>query len=1500
MELGDKFRELDFATFEKIRKHELRPSYNLTGLRLLHEKALRERDLRELHRTDRHWGRAPYELLQNADDVGARQAVFILCREGLAFAHDGRWFSVENFRSLADGWSDKKPNECIGHKGLGFRSVLDITPVPHLFRITRDNVFGVKFSWALNNGHIEETLSRQPEFKRFKEDWARQGQPVCPIMAIPGPAKIGSSGEAVNLLTTAARDAYGPRLTTLFWFPAHDPALPSQVLLDLAHRPVVAEPETIRLLTEFIIKDVGTILPFLGSVEVVSLYTGSQCVCRSTRVHGPGAQPIGEVTVVAEVENRKASETKLFLASDAFRIPADLKQHPDTPMALKKMERAKVVVAARLGPEPIHYSQSMFHVYFPTEDKTGTGFTIHADFHVKPDRTHLMPGHYNEWLLEKIANLCSTTFLDQLLSRYRSAAVYETLAPTQEQNSSAGEKFVNLFSGALRRRRAPFVATSAGLKGRDEVVLPPLADENGFWASHFGDSVSATLPGKNAFLKPSEDTRLARTFLRLAGMDPLDPDVFLDLLEKGGESQRSTEWWYECYEYLAKDLHLSRRGHEIFTGRRILFAGERAIPIPSDSDAHVTLPPMGAAENLALPRLFEMSFVMLSARLAELLRLGDDTVEAWVTNRFRISRFEATEIIPRMVRRLAPQILTGKISATVDDLVNAWIFIFQAILLSRGIESTEFWNEVGRFPVLTDVSPKAPPVLVPAFLTFWPDAVLSPRSPLKEVSGLRRLNAEFFGRLQEKGERATVDWVSFFTKVGVSDGPVLRRYSRFVGEEDAVVDRAGRIQIANRGFQGERQTDENSAVLGMLANWTLEESGASSMCSHAGPKAIHTLVLTEGLTNCVEKALEEYHAGSDDWANRLWCLVGALPFADPFELGDAFLFCRGGGHQGHRVSVGNQVVWQLTKSSWLPSSHGPVGSGVAFARLRTRRLIGATASGEELGDFLLPYVVASNAAEVERIRQLGVDLLDDAASAKPITLVRALSILGERLSSEWGREHILDQAGRRRLVRGAIQEIYRALNQDLGLQPRTDLKLAIRTSKGLQFLSGGFYFADPGSAVERAFLDRLALIDVDRAYPKLFQTIGVTSLVVGQTVDEVLVGSDHAVVMQHLHKEIVEELSPFLAALLLVRAEPEHVRLVIRRLTERFSVLAMPELTVSLTLRSDPTIKVTTEFKHAYLQKHLEPGRGAVEEAHYALYVTVPEARSLLSIDGDALADELEPIFVDGISPESAGALARIVTRYQSHGKDRIAMERFLLEHLGVTKEAQEEARAILRGEEKTVVADLSPPPALLINLPVGRQIREEIDIATLLEQHQEHLRTEAQKFVEGLQHGIEHDKQSGDRPDSTYPRITTPPPGNRVTDEQQLRGRRGEEEIRRRLLLPGGWEGFVFLEDHREPPRGYDFLASLDNENVKLEVKTFTSNGQAVVTEGELREAALARRHYYLVGLIDDGGPPARWKTIIVSDPLMFLLEHGRFSASPELRVTAEALLRIAGRSPS
>ena len=247
---------LDRVQFEKARKERLRPSYERDGLRVLHLLASRERDVRELYR-----GRAPYELLQNADDVHASRAVFVLTREGLGFAHDGNWFSVANFVSLAEGWSDKDPKECIGHKGIGFRSVLDITPSPHVLKIDPRQFFGFKFTWALNNGHIQETFQRRPELKDEYRQWTRHGQSACPVMAIPGEAQKGGLGPGAAIL-----DAFVPTLqerpfTTFFWLPATDPNAARRVIDELGVSPLLDDENGRSRLTRFIQDEVSVLLP---------------------------------------------------------------------------------------------------------------------------------------------------------------------------------------------------------------------------------------------------------------------------------------------------------------------------------------------------------------------------------------------------------------------------------------------------------------------------------------------------------------------------------------------------------------------------------------------------------------------------------------------------------------------------------------------------------------------------------------------------------------------------------------------------------------------------------------------------------------------------------------------------------------------------------------------------------------------------------------------------------------------------------------------------------------------------------------------------------------------------------------------------------------------------------------------------------------------------------------------------------------------------------------
>ena len=92
-------------------------------------------------------GRFLIELIQNAhdalfeaSDTDDPQRIEIALAEdehpygALYIANDGRPFTSSNFKALSNlGQSDKDPQQSIGNKGIGFRSVLEITEAPEIY-----------------------------------------------------------------------------------------------------------------------------------------------------------------------------------------------------------------------------------------------------------------------------------------------------------------------------------------------------------------------------------------------------------------------------------------------------------------------------------------------------------------------------------------------------------------------------------------------------------------------------------------------------------------------------------------------------------------------------------------------------------------------------------------------------------------------------------------------------------------------------------------------------------------------------------------------------------------------------------------------------------------------------------------------------------------------------------------------------------------------------------------------------------------------------------------------------------------------------------------------------------------------------------------------------------------------------------------------------------------------------------------------------------------------
>jgi hypothetical protein len=1479
-------RLLDANTLERLVAEKLRPHFDLQGLLLLRERAVNERNLRELYR-----GRAPYELLQNADDVGATRATFVLTSGGLGFLHNGEWFTAGNFESLAFGWSDKDPNVCIGNKGLGFRSVLDVTPSPHLFRVG-SSFFGAKFSYALNNGHIQETLVRDPKLRLEIQKWGAH-KSICPVMSIPGLVRKQTlSGDASAILDYAARDGYGESNSTAFWLPATDTELPADVLRELAPKPMTTATSSDELI-EFLTGEVSVLIPFLRHILDVRLYVDRN-LAASVSIPVKARAETGEFSVLTQAHEQANGRT-FFQVGTTVSIPPTVKNLPDTSQTLRALDKARVTVSAEIvNGRPVGDPQAPFHVYFPTEERTGVGFVVHGDFYVKPDRTRLMPGGYNEWLFGVAATLAAGPFLSGLLETKRARDVFETLRPmTPAPAGSVSAKFLEKFRSAIRQRVEPFVPTVDGSRRPPDVVVPPTVDAVGGWHRFVGEEFAQATEGRR-FLLSSEDSHEARVFLDLAGVEHLKAASFIDLAEAAGQKDQVPEWWNGCYKLMALDQDLSGWPHREFAGRRLVPTTTGSVAaVPDDNSSTIlVLPPAGLTDVPETPPSVAKLLEFVDSSVAELLWDGTVETRSWVTSHLGLSTFEVTDFLPRVLQAVAPQLYVDGTTPSLDELASIWRFVHGSIdAAARPIHDEDVWQAVGRLPLPVEVAgdpttPLPARCLVPAFLAHFPDDPLEPWRALAGVSGLRRVASQFISHLGAAGTQERTPWPMFFETAGVSSGPKLLRYRRIVPGPQVALTKQEPIP-QRTSFTGRRQLDENDAVLRVIhaeGLWGPLVTDAARCSRHPTQVVLSEVAFVEGLASCVAAALAEHERGDGNSVRRLRQLTRELPPA--YLAGtEVVTFCQSCSTEGRAIGG---AATQLERHRWVPTTFGPWTRDESFLRLAGHRFVGVTPSGEELGDVLLPYAIAETVDHYKALLALGLAPLDDSGGASPETLLRFLSAIGVVLSNDADSEELVGARSRWRLVRGAIQESYVALNRvDIAAAP-ADLRLAAQTFDGLRFRLRPWYFADPGSAVESAFIGRLNLIDTDRAYAKFFSQLGVTMLVPGKTIDEELLGADQSYPHERLRDEICQSLAPSLLALVVSRSEnPRHATLVARRLRERFSVRVGPEFRLALRL-TDGSARAEVPVTHFYLQRTVVEGDGSGREATYTLHVVGTPAVDLFKLDGDALGVALAPIFLEGsLSEDLAGLFPRVVARYHYVNADRNEMETFLLQQLGITRDAQARAVELMGGERLTQSAeDTAPAPRIISAEPPAAGTLEAAR-ARAMSKLRESYEAAQNRITGGL--NDEEDDGADDVPTSTrepgrQTERTYPP-----TPQQQARGLRGEEELKRRLQMENGWAGFQLARDRRADGCGYDFLClDTSGRETKLEVKTFVPDGRVVVSLREVREALQSRENYYLVGLSDDGGPATTWQTMILRDPAERLVSIGTFALETVLEAPA------------
>jgi hypothetical protein len=418
-------------------------------------------------------GRIVYELLQNADDAmadhpGTHDAIFVrLTDTDLWVGNSGRPLDDDDVRGLcgigasSKGGAVNRKRASIGHKGMGFKSVLEITDAPEVISET--------YAFRLGRHLATEPVS----------DLMREiGEPVparVPAMRFPA---------TLDDLPAEWEQAKSAGVRTLFRFPLRT---------DLG-------PDQRRKLADRLIDLPVTAILFLKHLERIDVEVDTEertetfrwAITRTVDDGGDWA-PVGGLSKTGlyriDVAADHADDRSFLVAHDDDLEIGDHRGGLDE-YAWSGVELSEVSVAVRLHDQrPVEVEQAarVLHVFLPTGETCPYPIVINGAFSADLSRQEVRvspdPDDYNGWLLAEAARVFARSLVPALLDLGATDAEVISLLdrgaaePGDAAATRTGQVLVDAMRGAVAD--APFVPISSNVRrSLAEIVVPPLADDS--------------------------------------------------------------------------------------------------------------------------------------------------------------------------------------------------------------------------------------------------------------------------------------------------------------------------------------------------------------------------------------------------------------------------------------------------------------------------------------------------------------------------------------------------------------------------------------------------------------------------------------------------------------------------------------------------------------------------------------------------------------------------------------------------------------------------------------------------------------------------------------------------------------------------------------------------------------------------------------------------------------------------------------------------------------
>ncbi|MCI0150315.1 hypothetical protein KNO81_31070 [Paraburkholderia sediminicola] len=449
-------------------------------------------------------GRFLIELIQNAHDafddvptgdiLNRVEIVFDLAdsEHGTLFvANDGLPFSPSNYERLSQlGQSDKDPQKNIGNKGIGFRSVLEISERPEVYSRSHrasgtfdgycfrfrpevvDSIVGPMVELAEFGtipaspvGHgplVEWTADTIAKYRRRVSEkglqWLTEETKYLSPYLLPEPIRSTES-EIVRRL-----ESHG--FSTVVRLPLKSAALQAKVLAQISE-----------LSTRTVI-----FLDKLGSLKLEVVGNRNTNFKRTSTPYTPYADTVDAARVLiadSEGEDIEYAVWSTWLhVSDA---PESFRQAVAAlPGRWPEITDIAVSIAVRSGEVS---EEGQFSIYLPTRLKTGSAVHINAPFFGDMSRTAIpFDDPYNEQLLKTAADLCVETIKNRLAGKgeLEARAIMDMLSPVG-LDAEQIQRWQNLLDAAAERvgisiADAPFVLSETGWTPLNETSLVPSRD----------------------------------------------------------------------------------------------------------------------------------------------------------------------------------------------------------------------------------------------------------------------------------------------------------------------------------------------------------------------------------------------------------------------------------------------------------------------------------------------------------------------------------------------------------------------------------------------------------------------------------------------------------------------------------------------------------------------------------------------------------------------------------------------------------------------------------------------------------------------------------------------------------------------------------------------------------------------------------------------------------------------------------------------------------------